>query len=443
MESEENQNQTLIDNKYLVIEKLGSGGTANVYKVKELNSNQIYAAKVFKKSSNFLEKETSMLRLINNPSIINLVGEGEGPISKNGKLSSNKKYIILDYAEKGTLIDYIILPKRGFKEKYAKVIFKKILNGILECHRRGVCHRDIKLENILLDNKFTPKICDFGFATLIQGNDGSGILRTRLGTLSYVAPEILLKKGYNGIKADIFSLGPLLFITVTGKIGFFEANKKDPYYRLIIAKHYDEYWNKISSQMPETSQEIKNLFIKMISFDPKSRISIEEILENDPWLNELIELNNEQLAELDKEIYNEFLEREKVVLQNSSENIQVDNQNIDVENDEFNSRGIGDDDYFSLDLKLKYEKTGLNMKDYVKIEGEISPHKFMNALANMIKNNNECSIEAYKNTYKFLVNFEKKEEENENNIPELEELKELEEGDEANKEEDEEEEDED
>ena len=114
----------MIDNKYVIIERLGKGGTASVYKVKDLNTNKIYAAKVLK-DSKYFEKETKLLKLIQNPYIINIVAEGEGEILKNG-LSSNKKYIILDFLEPGILFDYIYYPKKGFGEKYANYFFKNI-----------------------------------------------------------------------------------------------------------------------------------------------------------------------------------------------------------------------------------------------------------------------------------------------------------------------------
>lgn len=305
---EMNNNRTLINNRYVVIKKMGSGGSADVYKVEDIRTNTIYAAKVFKIYSDYLDKEINILKLVNNPSIINFIDEGNGPILENGQLSSDKKYIILEYAEKGSLFNYISRTKRGLKEKYAKVIFKKILNCVLECHKRGICYRNIKLENILLDEKFNPKIYDFGFAKIT--NKEEGILRVPLRTQSHIAPEILLKREYDGIKTEIFSLGFLLFILVTGKPSFETTKKRDPLYGLIIAKQYNKYWKKISGEIPETSQEFKDLFIKMVNFNPKNRISIEEILDKDGWLNEIRKLNNEELEKLENEINNELLERE-------------------------------------------------------------------------------------------------------------------------------------
>jgi len=90
-------------------------------------------------------------------------------------------------------------------------------------HSKGVAHRDLKPENILLDRKLNVKIADFGFAAPIQGRDGSGFLKTQLGTQAYMAPEILLKEPYQGHVVDLFALGIILFILYSGHPPFYCA----------------------------------------------------------------------------------------------------------------------------------------------------------------------------------------------------------------------------
>ena len=298
----------IINNKYLTINNKGEGATSKVFEVKDIKTEKVYAAKVFKKSYDYcFLKEIEILNTIkkvNNPYIINMI---ESNISENGQLpTEEKKYIILEYASKGDLSDYISLAKNGLKEKYCKLIFYKILKGIQACHNAGICHRDLKLQNILLDENFNPKICDFGFATFNEKN-----LKDFLGTLNYSGPEIILGKPYDGLKADIFSLGVILLNLTTSKMGFLKANKDDQHYRLIMTQHYKQYWKVVGEAINKISDELKKLYIKMVSYRPEKRPTIEEIL-NDEWMKEINVLNKEEFEELENEIREELLNIEEL-----------------------------------------------------------------------------------------------------------------------------------
>lgn len=86
---------------------------------------------------------------------------------------------------------------------------------------------------MLLSDTFVLKIADFGFSCLLKGRDGKGLLKTRLGTEGYMAPEIFCKE-YEGRKTDIFAAGVILFIMYSGSPPFEKASINDPYYKLII-----------------------------------------------------------------------------------------------------------------------------------------------------------------------------------------------------------------
>lgn len=409
MESEQDVVER-IDNKYDIIEFKGKGATAWVYLVKDHHTEKLYAGKVLKEKNNLFEKEIKILAKLktsNNPYMVNLVDSGVGDIVIANKPTKTKQYLILEYAPKGELFDYIFCPKKGLQEKYSKVIFTKILKGIQICHNNGICHRDLKMQNILVDEKCNPKICDFGFATL-----NSQSLNERLGTPNYAAPEILSGKPYDGFKADIFSLGVVLLTLVTCKIGFIQARKNDPFYRWIIAKHYQKYWNVVQDQIFGISDQLKKLYIRMVSYRPEERPSIDQIL-NDEWFNEIRNLNENQLNDLETEIRDEFSKREKIVSEELRQNMET-NEDSSSYMDE--TRGGGDDgkEYFDLSLKPKYAKTGIGMNNYIKIKGNLNPSKFMNSLANKIAEKNEnCVIEESKKNLKFNVTFEEGEKEEE------------------------------
>ena len=381
---ESNSDQETIDNKYIILEKKGHGATANVFCVKDFDHDTVYAAKILKKHSDYFDKEVNILNTLktaNNPYIVNIVGAGEGLIVRKNHPQTTNQYLVLEYASKGELFNYIYCAKCGLSERHSKVIFAKILKGVQACHSKGICHRDLKMQNILVDADFNPKICDFGFAT-----DNNDHLTEFLGTQQYAAPEILRNRAYDGFKA--------------------------------------KYWTEVEKHIKGMSQELKDLFIKMVAFKPNERPTIEEIFAS-PWMKEIRDLNEEQLAQLENEIREDFLKRETAVN-------EVIKQEMEVENDDSmgssgNRSGTDEEIYFDLSLKPKYAQTGLNMDNYIKLKGTLTPAKFMNSLANKINKeyNNECLIETNKEKLKFNVVFEENQTEEE--IPEdlAKELKEL------------------
>ena len=300
----------IINNRYKILEdkEKGSGTFSNVYLAEDLTNQKHFAVKILKTLTPDFEKEISILQKvssINNPYIVNLVDSGNEFLTI-GENPGYKQYAILEYCSRGDLFDFIEKTEFGLKEKYAKFLFRKILKGVQAFHNLGICHRDLKLQNILLDELFNPKICDFGFATEIEGKDGSRKLTEILGSQYYVAPEIYLRRAYDGIKADIFSLGVILFNLTSGKIGFFEANRKDEYYRYIITHHHELYWKKVQKQIGEISDELKTLYLKMVDYKEEKRPNIEEIL-NDPWMKEINDLNEIEYKILEEEVYQEFV----------------------------------------------------------------------------------------------------------------------------------------
>ena len=295
---EEKIEQEEIDSKYKIIEKIGAGGQANAFLVEEKETKKEYVAKVLKREdSKTIKNEIDILKELkeyNNPYIIKIIDSGKGIIIRKNRKKRERDYFIMEKILYGNIFDYIFCKKSGLGELKSKVIFYKIFEGIKCCHENNICHRDLKLENILLDEKINPKICDFGFACK------NGLkLEEYLGTPMYKPPEINNQIPYDGKKADIFSLGAALIILVTGKCGFKIATKSDPFYCNIISKDYNIYWSEVEKNLSDItlSQEFKDLFIKMIKRDPKERISIEDILEH-PWFNELKDMKKNNIEKL-------------------------------------------------------------------------------------------------------------------------------------------------
>ena len=277
-------------------------------------------AKIYK-VFNEVDKEIEILNIVkvmHNPFIIEIINSGKGVIKRNGKIFEDKKYCILEYASKKDLLKYIDFPGK-LEEKHSKVIFEKILKAVKAIHSKGIYHLDLKLKNISLDEKFEPKIIDFGTAKKEIERD-NGFFKGRVGTIDHMCPQMfLLDKKYNPIKADIFSLGVVLFNLVVGFTGFFKATENDEYYCYIkenTEKSLEKYWQKIEiNHTINPSKLFKELYIKMVSFDEEKRPTIDQILE-DKWFEEIKKLNEEEKNKLEEEVYFEFERREKVVEEN-------------------------------------------------------------------------------------------------------------------------------
>jgi len=132
---------------------------------------------------------------------------------KNGKPSRKVAYIVFELAERGQLFDYI-LQSGEFSEPVARYYFKQLLEGLEYTHNSGISHRDLKLENLLVDSNYNLKIADFGLSAPINGRDGKGFLTTNTGTDGYMAPEIHLKLSYEGRVVDLFASAVILFTLV-------------------------------------------------------------------------------------------------------------------------------------------------------------------------------------------------------------------------------------
>ncbi len=157
-------------------------------------------------------------------------------------------------------------------ENSAKIIFKQLILGLQYIHKNKIVHRDIKLDNILMDLNNTIKICDFGVSKIINEND---IMYDHCGTPAYIAPEIFRDKGYEGFKCDIWSAGVTLYYMISG-LQPFKANNIKDLQKLILSGKYH--------QLNGVSNSLNNLIDGLLQSDPNKRLNINQIL-NHPWLS--------------------------------------------------------------------------------------------------------------------------------------------------------------
>jgi carbon catabolite-derepressing protein kinase len=140
---------------------------------------------------------------------------------------------VMEMCAGGDLLNYV-RKRRRLKEDAARHIFRQIVEGLGHIHSRSIVHRDIKLDNILLDGRGNMKIADFGVSKVVVKGE---TMHEQCGTPAYIAPEILLDKGYDGFGVDLWSAGVVLFAMLYGSVPF-KANNMTDLHQLIIKGKY-------------------------------------------------------------------------------------------------------------------------------------------------------------------------------------------------------------
>lgn len=217
-----------------------------------------------------IKKEIAIMKMINHHHVVSV---------KDVFATSAKIFIVLEFVGGGELFDKIANEGRLSEDK-ARFYFKQLAEGLEHCHDRGICHRDLKPENLLLDTDGNLKISDFGFSTLSIGDpDGDGgaraeLLHTTCGTPNYVAPEVLGKDGYDGKKADVWSVGVILYVLLAGYLPFDENTMAALFQKIKNAEYEFPDW---------FSPDARDLISKILVPDPHKRPKLSE-LKNHPWM---------------------------------------------------------------------------------------------------------------------------------------------------------------
>lgn len=265
--------------KYYEIGKsLGKGGFGSVVEVRRRATEEIRACKIIPKKNikNKIkfDKEIEILSTSDSPYIVRLFEVFQ---------DSKNFYVVMDKCEGGTLDNFVMnriqdkSKKDGeYGEEVVKFIFRQIMEAVSYCHSKNLCHRDLKLENImLLTNKIENgiKVIDFGLAQYSKSNN----LREFCGTPNYIAPEVI--QGKYDQKCDIWSAGIILYLLICGEFPFNEANEEDLYKKIVKMKFTfkGNSWNKVN-------KKAKDLVSKMICHT-SGRLTAKQVLDH-PWLKE-------------------------------------------------------------------------------------------------------------------------------------------------------------
>eukprot|EP01080_Neovahlkampfia_damariscottae_P000999 gene999-9905_t len=255
-------------NHFSFLKVLGEGLYSTNYLCQFKITNELYSMKVISKESikdeiHLIEREIVALKELSNCEYI---------IKFFAAFQDDKCiYIVTEYAHGGDLFSYLLKKKR-LNETEAKRIVYQIICGLEYIHSKGYIHRDIKTENILLDNEGNIKICDFGFSKKLSSLNRTN---TCVGTLDYLAPEILLKGGYDKM-VDIWSLGVLIFELIVGYPPF--VVRPGNLTEEVIIKETKINILRKSIQFPNyLSKEVTNLLNRILIRESKFRATLKEI----------------------------------------------------------------------------------------------------------------------------------------------------------------------
>ncbi|KAK1382497.1 Serine/threonine-protein kinase SRK2B [Heracleum sosnowskyi] len=257
--------------KYEVVKDIGSGNFGVARLMRHRETKELVAMKYIERGHKIDEnvaREIINHRSLRHPNIIRF---------KEVILTPTHLAIVMEYASGGELFERICNAGR-FSEHEARYFFQQLISGVSFCHSMQICHRDLKLENTLLDGSPAPrlKICDFGYSK-------SSLLHSRpkstVGTPAYIAPEVLSRREYDGKLADVWSCGVTLYVMLVGAYPFEDPDDPKNFRKTIGRIMATQY---TIPDYVHVSQDCRHLLSRIFVAHPSKRVSIKEI-KGHPW----------------------------------------------------------------------------------------------------------------------------------------------------------------
>eukprot|EP01028_Stygiella_incarcerata_P013562 TRINITY_DN82781_c0_g1_i1.p1 TRINITY_DN82781_c0_g1~~TRINITY_DN82781_c0_g1_i1.p1 ORF type:complete len:548 (-),score=180.22 TRINITY_DN82781_c0_g1_i1:201-1844(-) len=267
---------------FILGDTIGSGSTSKVKSAVHKDTGTRVAIKILRKEMltrnpmlrRKVEREIAAMKLLEHPNVLRLYDILQ---------SSRYLFLVLEYVENGELYQY--LRKRGkLSAEDAFRFFRELINGVEYLQSRFIAHRDLKLENILLDKDNHVKIADFGMANLMR--DGE-FLASSCGSPHYASPEVVRGVKYHGLRSDIWSCGVILFALVSGRLPFDDKNIQRLLDKVVLGKV------EIPSNIDPL---VADLIARMLRVNPEERISVQEMKKHSWWVREEAKLSPEERA---------------------------------------------------------------------------------------------------------------------------------------------------
>ena len=251
-------------------------------------------------------QEADILKQLDHPRIIKFLDFKSPQADALGKTDAESSILVMEYASKRNLLKLVYAFGR-LPDIVTRSYFHQLIDAVEYLHTKGVAHGDIKPENILVDGTFNLKLADFGSAAKFSKGSLSAY---KTETSPYLSPEKHVEESYDPFKADIFALGVVLFIMVSGSLPFESATKEDVLYKLIIEENFEEFW-QIQEELWNLRKEFplpkglykasfKELMNQLFCFDPANRYTIDQLKESAYYQENI--LSNDKLFDFVNQI---------------------------------------------------------------------------------------------------------------------------------------------
>ncbi|XP_067272683.1 NUAK family SNF1-like kinase 2 [Pseudorasbora parva] len=256
-----------IKHRYEFLQTLGKGTYGRVKKAMDRSGRMVAIKSIRKEKIKdeqdliHIRREIEVMSSLSHPHIITIYEVFE---------NKDKIVIVMELGSKGDLYDYIS-ERQSISESEARHFFRQIVSAVQYCHRNGIVHRDLKLENILLDDNGNIKIADFGLSNLYQSD---GFLQTFCGSPLYASPEIVNGRPYRGPEVDSWSLGVLLYTLIHGAMPF----------HALTHTHLVQQISQGNYRKPTKPSDACGLIRWMLMVNPERRATLDEIAGH-WWLN--------------------------------------------------------------------------------------------------------------------------------------------------------------
>eukprot|EP00013_Stygamoeba_regulata_P005879 CAMPEP_0177632930 /NCGR_PEP_ID=MMETSP0447-20121125/2566_1 /TAXON_ID=0 /ORGANISM="Stygamoeba regulata, Strain BSH-02190019" /LENGTH=729 /DNA_ID=CAMNT_0019134555 /DNA_START=116 /DNA_END=2302 /DNA_ORIENTATION=+ len=245
--------------------KLGVGSYSTVYMGVNKHTKEEVAVKIIKKGKcselSRIDVEIQAMLMLDHPHVVKLHSVFE---------NADNIYFIMDLCGGGNLSDYVSI--KPLSEDLARYYMKELVDALRYCHSQGVCHRDLKIENLLLDDDGELKITDFGQAGIFS--EGWDIFSTTLvGSLMHISPEQVAGLPYSGEKIDAWALGVVIYRLIC---------QEPPFYDTVLPVMIEKIKSCIYTIPEFVSPECRDLLLRILQADPADRMPLDQIA-NHPW----------------------------------------------------------------------------------------------------------------------------------------------------------------